>query len=301
LRIAVAATPEVAIASLEKLLSSGQNLSLVLTQPDRPAGRGRQVQESAVSKWAHQKGIPTVKPEGVAEILASLADIDLLITIGYGVLLPIEVLKKPKFGCINLHFSLLPRWRGAAPVQRAIEARDSLTGVTVFALDEGMDTGPIYLAKRFALDSDITSDELFIELAELGALALLEALEMIAEGRPPAAQPSTGQTRALKLSKEEGAISWSHPSEVVSAKIRAFTSEPGAWTTFRGSSIIISKVAASEEVLSPGELRFTEKTLLVGTATKALAIYSVRPAGRSTMDASSWANGARLQDGDHFG
>ena len=297
----MAATPEVAIPSLERLRSSGQAISLILTQPNRPSGRGRQVQETPVAKWAHQNGITAVKPEGVEEIIQALTDIDLLITIGYGVLLPIEVLRKPKFGCINLHFSLLPRWRGAAPVQRAIEARDSVSGVTIFALDEGMDTGPIYLSKRFALDSDITSDELFVELAELGAQALLEAIEMIVDGRPPVAQPSSGQTRAYKLSKEEGAISWNLPSEVVSAKIRAFTSEPGAWTTFRGSPITISEVAPSEEVLKPGELRFFDKSLYVGTATKALTILSLRPAGRSTMDALSWVNGARLRDGDYFG
>ena len=301
MRIAVAATPEVAIPSLERIQNSDKVLSLILTQPDRRAGRGRQVQETPVAKWARQNGIVTSKPEAVADIIQALTDIDLLITIGYGVLLPVEVLEKPKFGCINLHFSLLPRWRGAAPVQRAIEAGDSVSGVSVFALDEGMDTGPIYLSKRFALDSDITSDELLIELSELGAEALIEALAMIADGTPPIAQPAIGATRAYKLSKEEGAISWKLPSDVISAKIRAFTSEPGAWTLFRGSPITITKVEPSEQILPPGQLRFIDKTLFVGTATSALIVTSLRPAGRSTMDAHSWANGARLEESEYFG
>ena len=301
MRIAVAATPEVAIPSLERIQNSDKVLSLILTQPDRRAGRGRQVQETPVAKWARQNGIVTSKPEAVADIIQALTDIDLLITIGYGVLLPVEVLEKPKLGCINLHFSLLPRWRGAAPVQRAIEAGDSVSGVTVFALDEGMDTGPIYLSKRFALDSDITSDELLIELSELGAEALIEALAMIADGTPPIAQPAIGATRAYKLSKEEGAISWKLPSDVISAKIRAFTSEPGAWTLFRGGPITITKVEPSEQILPPGQLRLIDKNLFVGTATSALIVTSLRPAGRSTMDAHSWANGARLEESEYFG
>lgn len=301
MRIAVAATPEVAIPSLEKIRDSGHLLSLLITQPDRPAGRGRQMQETPVARWARENELTTVKPDGTNEILQALADIDLLVTIGYGVLLPIEVLRKPPLGCINLHFSLLPRWRGAAPVQRAIEAGDGVSGVSIFALDEGMDTGPLYLSKRFALDSDITSDELFIELADLGADAMLEVLEMIAMGTKPIAQPSSGQTRALKLRKDEGAITWNLPAQVVSAKIRAFTTDPGAWTTFRGDSIIISKIASSGVLLNPGEIRVIEKLLHVGTATTALVISSLRPAGRSNMEAQSWANGARLQVGDHFG
>ena len=154
MRIAVAATPAVALPTLNALLDSEHVLAFIITQPDRPAGRGLQLHESDVSQWAAANAIQTFKPETSEELVTLLADIDVLLTIGYGILLPSEVISAPTHGSLNLHFSLLPRWRGAAPVQRAIEAGDSLSGVTVFALDEGMDTGPIYSVKKFALDSD---------------------------------------------------------------------------------------------------------------------------------------------------
>lgn len=160
MRICVAATPQVALPTLNWLMTSGHDLPFVITRPDKPAGRGRHVQESPVSEWAKERGVLCLKPATKSEIATTLHDIDLLITIGFGVILPKEVLHLPLYGCINLHFSLLPRWRGAAPVQRCIEAGDSVTGVTVFQLDEGMDTGPIFTTKRYALDGDITSDEL---------------------------------------------------------------------------------------------------------------------------------------------
>jgi methionyl-tRNA formyltransferase len=177
MRIAVAASPEVAIPSLEALLKSEHTVVRVISQPDKPAGRGRELTPTPVSQWALDAGIELQRPVDSAAIAKAVEDCDCVITIGYGVLLPISILTIPKFGFLNLHFSLLPRWRGAAPVQRAIEAQDSVTGVTVFQLDEGMDTGPIYTVHRFALDSDITSDELLTELGEVGVGALLETLE----------------------------------------------------------------------------------------------------------------------------
>jgi len=301
LRIAVAATPEVAIPSLDALLSSKHELLSVITQPDRPSGRGQSLNESSVSRWAKENGVQTHKPERDSNFQPLLSNVELLITIGYGVLLPKQVFELPRYGSLNLHFSLLPRWRGAAPVQRAIEAGDLVSGVTVFALDEGMDTGPIYTQNRFALDADITSDELFVELAELGAEALLDTLDLIESGVKPSPQSDHSATRALKLSKEEGLIDWAQSADAISSKVRAFTSQPGTWTNFRGSVLKIDTPITSEIKLEPGVLLVEKKKLYVGTATSALEIGYITPSGKSRMPASEWANGARLIAGDLFG
>jgi methionyl-tRNA formyltransferase len=301
LKIAVAATPEVALPTLNWLLSSEHELALVITQPDRPAGRGRTLKESAVSVWAHDNHIECFKPASAPEIAPLLENVDLLLTIGYGVLLPSDVLTIPRNGCLNLHFSLLPRWRGAAPVQRAIESGDALTGVTVFQLDPGMDTGPIYSLKRFALDSDITSDELFHELALLGVESVEEAFAAISEGIKPQKQPIDGATRALKISKEECEINWSQDAQTVSQKIRAFTSLPGAWTRFRGDVIKVDSVKISDQSLAPGAINVIGRELFVGTSTQAISIGFLTPSGKSRMDARSWLNGARVSEGEIFG
>ena len=298
MRIAVAASPEVAIPTLEALRSSPHQLVRVISQPDKPAGRGKTLTPTPVSTWAISNSIELLRPTSKPEIAAAVEDCDCVITIGYGVLLPLEILEIPKFGFLNLHFSLLPRWRGAAPVQRAIEAQDPVSGVTVFQLDEGMDTGPIYTVHRYALDSDITSDELLIELGEIGVEAVIEALAMIESGKRPTAQKSEGATRAMKLSKDEGRIDWNRSAEEVSAKIRAFTSNPGAWTTFRGVALKIASPVLSSKVLKPGEVSVLEKKLFIGTSTHALEIGTVTAPGKSSMSATAWANGARLVEGE---
>ena len=297
----MAATPAVAIPSLDWLLHSEHELISVITQPDRPAGRGRVLKESAISEWARENGVLLSKPESAEDLVTTIEDSDVLLTIGYGVILPETVLAVPTFGCLNLHFSLLPRWRGAAPVQRAIEAGDALSGVTVFQLDKGMDTGPVYSMKRFALDSDITSDELFIELSLLGVEAVKESLVAIRDGVRPTPQSNDGATRAKKISKEECEIDWKLDALLISQKIRAFTSNPGAWTTFRGGVVKIDSVNISDEVLPAGTLHILHNQLFVGTGSTALAIGYLTPAGKSRMEAKSWLNGARISDGDFFG
>lgn len=297
----MAATPDVAIPTLNWLINSEHQLLSVITQPDRPAGRGRSLKESVVSEWARQNDIACLKPASVTETATLIEGADVLLTIGYGVLLPENLLSIPIHGCLNLHFSLLPRWRGAAPVQRAIEAGDPVSGVTVFQLDPGMDTGPIYSVKRFALDSDITSDELFTELGVLGVEAVEDSLKAIEAGIRPEPQKNDGATRAMKISKEECEIIWSLDAQTISQKIRAFTSLPGAWTKFRGEVVKIDSVTLSDETLEPGLIRIINKELIVGTGTKALSIGFLTPAGKSRMDAKSWLNGARLSDGELFG
>ena len=301
MRLCVAATPKVAIPTLDYLLLSNHELISVITQPDRPSGRGQKSRESEVSQWAAQNNVTCHKPQGEQETLAALIDADLLLTIGYGVILPTSVISLPTHGSINLHFSLLPRWRGAAPVQRAIEAGDSVSGVTVFALDEGMDTGPIYLEKRFALDADITSDELLNELADLGVEAVAQTLTLIEQGVRPHAQSLEGATRAMKISKGDAQIDWNQSAEVISQKIRAFTSNPGAWTNFRASTLKVFTPTITDFPLPPGELLLKEKKLYIGTATSALEIGEIQPSGKALMPASSWVNGVRLDSGERFG
>ena len=301
MRIIVAATPGVAVPTLNWLLNSEHVLAAVITQPDRPAGRGRELKGSVVSQWAQENSVECFKPQDLAETALLVRDCDVLLTIGYGVLLPTEILTLPRHGCLNLHFSLLPRWRGAAPVQRAIEAGDSLSGVTVFQLDEGMDTGPIFSTKRFALDTDITSDELLIELAELGVEAVMDSLQAITDGKRPTAQASEGATKASKITKQECEIDWSLSAQVISQKVRAFTSNPGAWTRFRGDTLKIDSVSLDDSSLKPGTLHIVDKKLIVGTGSNALAIGFLTPSGKSRMDALSWINGARITDGEYFG
>lgn len=298
MRIAVAASPQVAIPTIEALRTSSFDLVRVISQPDRPAGRGKVMTPTPVSQWAIENGIELLRPATNEEIAQSVEGLDCVVTIGYGVLLSESILQIPTRGFLNLHFSLLPRWRGAAPVQRAIEAGDSLSGVTVFQLDAGMDTGPIYTVHRYALDPDITSDELLSELGEVGVGAVLEALDLVSQGVRPHPQSGEGATRALKLTREEGRIDWKIEAEKVSAKIRAFTSNPGAWTHFRGAVIKVASPQISEMILQPGEIVFREKKLFIGTATKALEIGLITSAGKAAMNATSWANGARLIDGE---
>ena len=290
-----------AVDSLNALQGSDFELAFVITQPDRPAGRGQELKQSAVSSWAVGARVTCHKPELKEEFLKLAATVDLMITIGYGKILTLDELSAPTFGSINLHFSLLPRWRGAAPVQRSIEAGDAVTGVTVFQLDEGMDTGPIYLMKRFALDDDITSDELFTELAVVGSEALLESLAMIESGAKPTPQSSTDATKAAKITKAEAEINWSDSAVVISRKIRAFTSNPGAWTTFRGSTLKIESPTIEEIVLEPGEILYQDKKLLIGTSTTAISLGFITPQGKSRSAVQSWVNGARVQPGELFG
>ena len=298
MRIAVAATPEVAIPTLDALLASEHELVCVITRPDAPAGRGRALQATPVANWAVANSVKLFKPETSQSLGELIGDLDLVVTIGYGLLLPIEVLETPKYGFINLHFSLLPRWRGAAPVQRAIEAGDSVTGVTVFQLDAGMDTGPIYLSAQIPLSVSTTAEQLFQSLANLGVEPVLKTLDLIERGERPSPQEDKGATRAYKLSKEEGLIDWNSDAEAINRKINAFNPDPGAWSNFRGQIIKINKVRVSNESAVAGVLKAIEKSIYIGTGTSALELLEVTPAGKAQMSATSWANGARLNATD---
>jgi methionyl-tRNA formyltransferase len=299
-RICIAATPSVAIPTLEALLASEHEIVSVISRPDAPAGRGRGLKSSAVSDWASSNGIELHKPESIDEISLLVAESDLVITIGFGVLLPETILDIPKYGFINLHFSLLPRWRGAAPVQRALEAGDTVTGVTVFKLDAGMDTGPIYTASTVDVDPIINTPELLAELSSIGVQAVLDAIALIKKGESPKVQSNDGATRANKLSTEEAQINWSEDSLSIVNKVRAFYPNPGAWSTFREAKIKIDAARVSESILKPGEIVFRDRSVLVGTGNGAIELLNLKPAGKSAMSAQDWANGQHLRANEKF-
>lgn len=301
MQIAVAATPEVAIPTLELLLQSSHDLVCIITQPDRPSGRGLGLKETPVALWAKENGIKVYKPANQTELVSIVENVDLVLTIGYGVIIKEEILNLPRYGFINLHFSLLPKWRGAAPVQRAIEAGDLTTGVTVFKLDKGMDTGPIYLQKEMVMPPGANSASLLKDLSFLGSTIALDAIAAIETGEFPVEQPTSGSSRAGKLSKDEGRIDWKMSAAQIDQKIRAFYPAPGAWTTFRDEVIKIDSVLVSDMPNSdPGEILVYEKDLFVSTTAGSLQIISIKPAGKPVMTASAWLNGARITSQERF-
>jgi methionyl-tRNA formyltransferase len=300
-RIGVAATPDVAIPTLNWLLQSDHEIALIITQPDRPAGRGQILQQTAVAEWAHNHQIPVVKPESSQELVGKVEDFDLVLTIGYGVLLPDSILSLPKKGFLNLHFSLLPAYRGAAPAQRALHNGEVVTGVTVFQLDKGMDTGPIFAQESIAIDPSWRSLELLNELANLGPDVVKRAFEMIESGKSSSVQVGNS-TNAPKISKAEAKIDFTQDSTLIANAIRAFTYEPGAWTLWKGESFKICATGVSNTTSGvPGRILIMDKSVFVSTGSGAIELLRVIPAGKKEMDAIDWARGARLTGGEIFG
>ena len=298
MKIAVAASPEVAIPTLAYLLASEHDLSLIISRPDSPVGRGRELTPTVVSNWATANSIELYRPSKATDFDERLRDFDLVITIGYGLLLPEFLLDQPKHGFINLHFSLLPKLRGAAPAQRAIIDGLTETGVTVFQLDAGMDTGPIYTQASHSIKPNTTAGELLAELAQLGPSAIAQTLLAIESGVEPVAQDDSLATSAAKLSKAEAQISWSESAEKIVNKILGFAPNPGATARFRGEIIRIMRARVSEQVRAVGEISFANSSVIVGTSTNAVELLEVTPAGKKTMAASAWANGARFTSGE---
>jgi methionyl-tRNA formyltransferase len=300
-RIGVAATPDVALPTLNWLLESEHELALVISQPDRPAGRGRELTPSSVTLWAQEKAIELLRPQSPNELIGAIESLDLVLTIGYGVLLPEHILSLPRHGFINLHFSLLPAYRGAAPVQRAIENGESFTGVTVFSLDKGMDTGPIYTTINLAIKEEWRSLELLQALAELGPQAVRAALLEIESGIKP--QPQKGlASLAPKITKADAHLDWRLSSEILSRKIRAFYPSPCAWSTWEENTFKITRANTYTSDVPAGEIAVIDGDVIVGCGSgSALCLNSVVPAGKREMTAIEWARGARLTQGAHFG
>jgi methionyl-tRNA formyltransferase len=305
-RLAVAATPEVAIPTLDFLLSGTNPLVKVFTTEDKPVGRGRSLTPSHVAVWADDHGIECIKIGKAVEMAAHLDEIDCVITVAFGILLPQEILSIPTHGFINLHFSLLPAWRGAAPVQRAIESGDKELGISVFLLDAGMDTGPIYRQSSFLRDPSMRSKEALDFLGEEGVALIAQTLEDISHGVLPTKQSEQGISLARKLSKAEGLIDWKQSSAVIDRKVAAFYPNPIAYTQFRGETLKITRIQLcddnlSEASLKAGEWLIEKDRALIGTGDNPLEVIQLIPQGKSEMKATDWARGARINPGEICG
>ena len=309
MRVLFAGTPEVALRSLDALLTSDHEVVAVLTRPDAPAGRGRRLEASPVKQAALVAGVPVLAPPSLRtpEVAGTLRELapDCAAVVAYGALLPAPLLGIPTHGWVNLHFSLLPAWRGAAPVQHALLHGDEITGATTFRIEEGLDTGPTFGVLTETVRSRDTAGDLLARLARSGAGLLLATLDGIADGSLVAVpQPATGASQAPRLTTEDGHIRWEHPAAATDRRVRACTPAPGAWTTApEGSRLKVGPVAPRAEItdLGPGALRANRTEVLVGTGTHAVQLGDVAPAGKRMMPAADWARGARLLAGSRLG
>ncbi|WP_446213904.1 methionyl-tRNA formyltransferase [Micromonospora sp. IBSANI012] len=305
MRLIFAGTPAVAVPALEAVAASGHEMLAVVTRPDAPAGRGRGLVRSPVGAWADEHGIEVLTPAKPREpeFLDRLRELapDCVPVVAYGALVPPVALEIPRHGWINLHFSLLPAWRGAAPVQQAVLHGDELTGASVFQLEQGLDTGPVYGTLTDEIRPTDTSGDLLERLAHSGAGLLVAVLDAIEAGTARAEpQPADGVSLAPKLTVEDARVRWTDPAFAVDRRIRACTPAPGPWTTFRGDRVKLGPVTpvGNGPELKPGELLVEKSRVLAGTATVPVQLGEVRAAGKKAMPATDWARGVRVGAGE---
>jgi methionyl-tRNA formyltransferase len=308
MRIVFAGTPDIAIPSLEAIADrDGWEIPLVLSQPDRPAGRGRKLGASPLKEAALARGLRVLTPEKPKEVRAELEELrpDVIAVVAYGHIFRRWLLELPRFGCVNLHFSLLPRHRGVAPVQWAILEGDELAGVTVMRMDRGVDTGDVFRRVATPLGATETAGDLLHRLAALGAPALAETLSELEAGRAVATpQEENGATYARKLEKDDGRVDWNAPAAAIDRQVRGLSPWPGAFTSWRGARLKIHAAAPGAEaapVLVPGVLAVTDGRLWCGTGDGALELKRVQPEGKAPMEGEAWARGARPGDGERLG
>ena len=298
MRIVFGGTPDVAIPSLDALVKSRHEILAVVTRPDAPSGRGKKLAASPVALRAGELGIELLKPqrprdEGFVDRLTELAP-DCCPVVAYGALLPQRVLDIPRHGWVNLHFSVLPAWRGAAPVQRAILAGDQSTGATTFRIVLELDAGPIFASVTEPIRPDDTAGDLLHRLSLSGAQLLVDTVDGIEDGTlTPFPQPETDAqvSYASKITVEDAEIDWSQPADVIDRLIRGCYPAPGAWTTFNGDRFKINSAQLSSIVLSAGVLEITKRSVHVGTGTEALELGEVQAQGKKPMAAADWARG----------
>ena len=302
LRLAFLGTPRFAVAALDALVAAGHDIVRVYSQPPRPAGRGRKARVSAVHARADVLGIAVATPASLkdpAEQAAFAAlDLDAAVVVAYGLILPKPILDAPRLGCVNVHASLLPRWRGAAPIQRAILAGDAETGVTIMRMDQGLDTGPMLLDERVAIAPDETAETLHDRLAALGAKLIVPALDGLAAGTLSARpQPEDGVTYAAKLARAEARLDWNKPAAVLARQVRAFAPWPGAWFDHGKEQIkVLAAVAAAGKAgVAPGTVLDDELTVTCGEG--ALRLSRLQRPGRAPMDAAALLRGFALPPG----
>jgi methionyl-tRNA formyltransferase len=301
-RVVFAGTPAVAVPSLEALFAASQHdVVAVVTRPDRPSGRGRRIESGPVKERAVAAGVEVLQPDrpGDASFLERLRALapDVCPVVAYGALLPPAALEIPRHGWVNLHFSLLPAWRGAAPVQHAILAGDDVTGASTFRIEAGLDTGPVFGSLTMAIGPRDTAGDLLDRLGREGAGLLLATLDGIADGSLEARpQPIEGVSIAPKLDRNDARVDWRAPALRVDRLVRACTPAPGAWTTARGQRLKLGPVepVTDDGEAEPGRLLVRDDRVLVGTGSSAVSLGVVQPEGRAPMPAAAWVRGARL-------
>ncbi|MGW7366330.1 methionyl-tRNA formyltransferase [Streptomyces sp. NPDC054841] len=309
MKLVFAGTPEVAVPALDALIASDRHeVAAVVTRPDAPAGRGRRLVASPVAQRAEEAGIEVLRPVKPRDedFLSRLREIapDCCPVVAYGALLPKSALDIPANGWVNLHFSLLPAWRGAAPVQHAILAGDEMTGASTFQIEEGLDSGPVYGVITEHVRSTDTSGDLLTRLAFAGAGLLLATMDGIEDGTLKAVpQPSEGITHAPKISVEDAHLDWQAPALRVDRMVRGCTPAPGAWTLFRGERLKLVNVSLVPDRtdLTPGELAAGKNNVYAGTGSHAVELHWVQPQGKKPMRAADWARGVRIAPGERLG
>ena len=305
MKVIFAGTPDFAAAALKAIAAAGFEILLVLTQPDRPKGRGMQLAPSPVKQAALELGLRVAQPEKLrnnAEALQMLKEVeaDVMVVAAYGLILPQDVLDTPKHGCLNIHASLLPRWRGAAPIQRAIEAGDAETGVCIMQMDIGLDTGDVVSEHRYTIQLTDTANEVHDALMNLGAEAIVADLQQLkAEGRLKSVkQPEKGVTYAQKLSKEEARVDWNESAAVIERKIRAFNPVPAAWVEYQGKPMKIWRAEVVAQQGRAGEvLSCSADGLVVACGENALKITELQPSGSKRMPIAAFAAGHKIEVG----
>lgn len=311
MRVVFAGTPEAAVPSLRALLDSAHEVAAVVTRPDARRGRGRKAAQSPVRQLAEEAGVEVLTPARPAEaqFVDRLRELepDAAPVVAYGGLIPPEVLAVPRLGWVNLHFSLLPAWRGAAPVQHALMAGDDVTGASTFLLEEGLDTGPVFGTMTEAVSRTDTAGDLLTRLAEGGASLLVKTLDAMEAGEiTPAPQPGEGVSTAPKIRVDDVEIDWSAPAFAVDRRIRGASPAPGAWTTFRGERLkvlrsVLVPASADAPRLEPGRVGATKTQAFAGAAGGVVELIEVQPQGKKAMRGADWARGVRLDEGETFG
>lgn len=298
MRIAFAGTPESAIAPLAALLASHHHVEFVITRPDAPTGRGRVLTPSPVATFAEENDIRVIKTSQLAEHDAEFDGLDAVVVVAFGGMVPEPLLTVPQHGWINLHFSLLPAWRGAAPVQFAILSGDDHTGVTAFRIDKGLDTGPVLGQVSTDISTTETSGDLLERLTEYGTTLIRQVLDGIEMGQIIAIPQSTSDvSHAPKISKDDARVVWTHPALAVSRRIRAVTPVPGAWSMCGEDRVKLMPVVMRSDVtdLGPGEIVLRDKKVLVGTGSHAVELTDVQRPGKTMAPATSWINSSTTE------